>query len=300
MLSTSTPSARIICALSPVARIAVPRLVRKNTYSTHADQDRRREHDDQHRSVARRRPSQPSDIQVGPAPASGRTEPFRVVASVRRRQQRHIALPHDMQVDRVERRHHENPGQQAIDLESGMQDSGASPGGCPGQKSCGVASRGSTPRISNVAATAAPSVIEPSAVMSGNAKTRKLMKTPSASNERIKPIVNAPTSKLILFLALLPRSARPSTRPAQTCSRRRPLPRDHRGAGATTLRPLNLKQQPYGRLQVQPALLYRPVRECSGMEVAGQGGPAAPRQGTEQRPKVCRWFAPRGDPSHHA
>src|SRR5262245_30854665 len=43
--------------------------------------------------------------------------------------------------------------------------------------------------------TAPPSVIEPSAVMSGNVKIRKLMKTPSASSDRIRPIVNAPMSR---------------------------------------------------------------------------------------------------------
>lgn len=41
-------------------------------------------------------------------------------------------------------------------------------------------------------------VIEPSTVISGNANTRKLMNTTSASSERIKPIVSAPITSVIL------------------------------------------------------------------------------------------------------
>src|SRR5580704_15267768 len=48
-----------------------------------------------------------------------------------------------------------------------------------------------------VAATAAPSVIDPSAVISGNAKIRKLMNTPRASSERMHPMVNVPIRRLI-------------------------------------------------------------------------------------------------------
>jgi len=49
-----------------------------------------------------------------------------------------------------------------------------------------------------LAATAAPKVVDPSAVMSGNSKIRKLMNTPNASRERMKPMVKAPISRLIL------------------------------------------------------------------------------------------------------
>ena len=38
-------------------------------------------------------------------------------------------------------------------------------------------------------------MIEPSVVMSGNLKTRKLMDTPSASKDRITPTVQAPSIK---------------------------------------------------------------------------------------------------------
>jgi hypothetical protein len=59
------------------------------------------------------------------------------------------------------------------------------------------AASGLKPLTSSVAATEAPSVIEPSAVISGNAKIRKLMKTPRASRDRMKPIVIEPISRLI-------------------------------------------------------------------------------------------------------
>ena len=49
----------------------------------------------------------------------------------------------------------------------------------------------------SAAATAAPSVNEPSAVMSGKAKIRKLMNTPSASSARISPMVQEPMSSVM-------------------------------------------------------------------------------------------------------
>ncbi len=53
---------------------------------------------------------------------------------------------------------------------------------------------GWTPATINAAATAPPSVIEPSAVMSGKSKILKLMNTPSASSDRMRPMVKAPIS----------------------------------------------------------------------------------------------------------
>jgi hypothetical protein len=54
-----------------------------------------------------------------------------------------------------------------------------------------------TPCTSSTAAIAAPRVIEPSVVMSGNLKTRKLMNTPNANSERMRPTVQAPTRSVI-------------------------------------------------------------------------------------------------------
>jgi hypothetical protein len=48
-----------------------------------------------------------------------------------------------------------------------------------------------------MAETAAPSVKEPSTVISGKAKMRKLMYVPRASNERMSPIVQALTRRFM-------------------------------------------------------------------------------------------------------
>ena len=60
-----------------------------------------------------------------------------------------------------------------------------------------MAVQGEYPRTIKAAATAAPSVNDPSAVMSGNAKIRKLMNTPSASSARISPTVQVPMSSVM-------------------------------------------------------------------------------------------------------
>src|ERR1700690_447138 len=72
----------------------------------------------------------------------------------------------------------------------------------PAVKPARDASAGLTPRTSSVAATDAPRVIDPSAVMSGKAKIRKLMNTPKASSERMQPIVNVPIRRF-MFVAVL-------------------------------------------------------------------------------------------------
>src|SRR5215212_1815113 len=68
------------------------------------------------------------------------------------------------------------------------------PASAPAANATTVASTGCTWATSRTAATDPPSVTDPSAVMSGNAKILKLMNTPSASSDRIKPIVTAPMS----------------------------------------------------------------------------------------------------------
>src|SRR5882762_2304612 len=71
------------------------------------------------------------------------------------------------------------------------------PASMPAPKAARDAIGGVTPWTSSVAATDAPSVTDPSAVISGKAKIRKLMNTPKASNDRMKPMVNVPTRRLI-------------------------------------------------------------------------------------------------------
>src|SRR5438552_286893 len=74
----------------------------------------------------------------------------------------------------------------------------AVPASAPAPNAAAVAAAGCTLATSSTPATAPPSVIEPSAVMSGNAKIRKLMKTPNASSDRIRPIVKAPMRRSTL------------------------------------------------------------------------------------------------------
>src|ERR1039457_5318537 len=68
----------------------------------------------------------------------------------------------------------------------------------PAANAAADAIKGLGPLTISAAATAAPSALDPSAVMSGNSKIRKLMKTPNASRERMRPMVIAPISRLIL------------------------------------------------------------------------------------------------------
>ena len=82
------------------------------------------------------------------------------------------------------------------------------PAAAPASAATAVATIGCVPCTSSTAVTAAPSVIEPSAVMSEYSKMRKLMKTPSASSDRINPTVSAP------MRSVMRRSLRTSTRRA--------------------------------------------------------------------------------------
>src|SRR5271166_6158730 len=72
------------------------------------------------------------------------------------------------------------------------------PASMPAPNAASEASGGLTPWTSRVAATEAPRVMEPSAVISGNAKMRKLMNTPSASSERMQPMVKVPIRRLMV------------------------------------------------------------------------------------------------------
>lgn len=64
----------------------------------------------------------------------------------------------------------------------------------PARKAAKLATQGFTPARMSAAAVDAPKVNDPSAVMSGKSKTRKLMKMPSANRDKIRPIVMEPIS----------------------------------------------------------------------------------------------------------
>src|SRR5262249_50235803 len=67
----------------------------------------------------------------------------------------------------------------------------------PPAEPAAVASGADTPWTSSAAAIDAPSVSEPSVVMSGKRKTRKLTKRPRARSARIRPIVSDPSSSVM-------------------------------------------------------------------------------------------------------
>src|SRR5262245_27091196 len=71
------------------------------------------------------------------------------------------------------------------------------PAAAPARKAAAVASQGLTSAAMSTAAVQPPKVIEPSTVRSRNEMIRKLIKTPSANSERIRPIVRAPTKSVI-------------------------------------------------------------------------------------------------------
>src|SRR5260221_194498 len=66
----------------------------------------------------------------------------------------------------------------------------------PATNPAALASKGLMPDTSITAATDAPNVIDPSAVMSGKWKMRKLINTPSASRDKINPMVIAPIRRV--------------------------------------------------------------------------------------------------------
>src|SRR5262245_310950 len=71
------------------------------------------------------------------------------------------------------------------------------PAAIPARNAAAVAASGCAPLTIIAAATAPPSVIEPSTVRSRKASTRKLMSTPSARRARMSPCVSDPISRII-------------------------------------------------------------------------------------------------------
>ena len=104
----STPCAVIIAGLSPAARIAVPKSVRRNQANTIAEHEREREEDDAERDVVRPR----------------RGARNNAVESRRDRcaiEQRDVRSTHDVQIHRIERGHHENSGEQLVDSQGACE-----------------------------------------------------------------------------------------------------------------------------------------------------------------------------------
>src|SRR4029077_5590470 len=121
-----------------------------------------------------------------------------------------------------------------------------------------------------VAATDAPSVTDPSAVISGNAKILKLMNTPNASNDRMTPIVNVPPRRFICVpLSFL---LRHSTDPASTADKLALLcPGGFTVIGQEvehTLQGLPLKQGRDRGFQIDVSLLEGPIGKRCGVKVS--------------------------------
>src|SRR5438876_4792551 len=141
----------------------------------------------------------------------------------------------------------------------------------PPPNAAAVAIPGWTPLTSNAAASAAPSALEPSAVMSGKAKMRKLMKTTSASRERMSPIVRARSagSSWVPLLHNLRDRPRPAGAPNEFA-----LSSADDGPIVTeqvqdALERLVLEERSRRGFQVDLALLHRTVGERRSVEMAG-------------------------------
>src|SRR5690606_36194588 len=139
------------------------------------------------------------------------------------------------------------------------------PATMPLAKAAPVASSGCTPATSRTATTAAPSVMEPSAVMSGNENSRKLMKAPKASRDRIRPMVSAPSNRSMRSIPDSRGGRQQRAGPegaahefALACSQQRALVMQQvqqPGYGIVA------EQRRDGLAQVQRALAQRPERE---------------------------------------
>src|SRR5690349_20370320 len=121
-----------------------------------------------------------------------------------------------------------------------------------------------------MAASDAPRVTDPSTVISGNAKIRKLMNTPKASNDRMKPMVNVPTRRFMR----VPRSflLRHRTDPACAADKHALLC----PGGVTiigqkvehTLQGFRLEQSCLRSFQIDISLLERPIRKRRCVKVS--------------------------------
>ena len=124
---TSTPRARIIRGLSPVARIAVPRPVRRKT-AEHPGEGGDEEPDrGQVDRVAE--PDLPAEEADGLDRARHLRDGVHQVGADRPGvEERDVAPPHDVEVDRVEGGGDEDAGEQPVDPEPGVQDARRPPG----------------------------------------------------------------------------------------------------------------------------------------------------------------------------
>src|SRR5262245_3762651 len=137
----------------------------------------------------------------------------------------------------------------------------------PAPNAAAVATSGCTCATSSTPVTAAPSVIDPSAVMSGNAKIRKLMKTPNASSDRMRPIVNAPMSSSMLRDLRQP--ARAADELGFTRTRRAAIVVQQMHHAHQLIR---LEQPGDGVTQLDESLLNRPEPEGRRVQMADRRG----------------------------
>ena len=84
-----------------------------------------------------------------------------------------------------------------------MNDLVEAPARNPPRNAAAVAKTGLIPATIREAVRAAPKVKDPSAVISGKSKILKLMKIPSASKARIRPIVMDPIKSVIPICFLI-------------------------------------------------------------------------------------------------
>src|SRR5262245_50235968 len=149
----------------------------------------------------------------------------------------------------------------------------AAPAMAPVANPASVATDAGAPSTSNTAAVAAPTVIEPSVVMSGNLNTRKLTKTPKASSERMSPTVQAPISSVISSRLGADLGDR---RDPTGAAHERALPASHDPAVVVqqvkhALHRLRFEQRADRFAQFDLPFAERAIRERRGMEMRGYG-----------------------------
>src|SRR5579862_5886293 len=157
------------------------------------------------------------------------------------------------------------------------------PANIPAKKPASEASGGLTLCTSRIAATDAPRVIDPSAVMSGNAKIRKLIKTPKASSERISPMVKVPIRRLmpVAFSLDIGDGSDPASAAHKFALMRPGCLAVVRKKVEHALQALSLKQGGGGGFQINLSLLERTIRKCGGVKMSLRRAPGSywPQQG---------------------
>ena len=154
------------------------------------------------------------------------------------------------------------------------------PASAPAANDAAVAAAGDRPATISTAVTAPPSVSDPSVVMSGKLKIRKLTKTPKASSDRISPMVNAPINSSMRF-APMTLQRPPASGPIQQAPRMNVLspapaaPRSSCNRWSTPSSRWSSKSDATVGAEIEIALLHSVKPECGGVQMSGR--PAADR-----------------------